>query len=62
MDEALASKRATVHDVARTAGVSLATVSDRLGHARKSTTLDRYSHWMPQQDQDAADRLDGLFT
>ena len=43
-------------------GVPLATVSNRLGHARKSTTLDRYSHWMPQQDQDAADRLDGLFT
>ena len=43
-------------------GVPLATVSNRLGHARTSTTLDRYSHWMPQQDQDAADRLDGLFT
>ncbi len=42
-------------------GVPLATVSNRLGHARTSTTLDRYSHWMPQQDQDAADRLDGLF-
>lgn len=33
MDEALASKRATVHDVARTAGVSLATV-DRVLNAR----------------------------
>jgi integrase len=43
-------------------GVPLATVSNRLGHARTSTTLDRYSHWMPQQDQDAADRLDELFT
>jgi len=43
-------------------GVPLATVSDRLGHARASTTLDRYSQWMPQQDQDAADRLYGLFS
>jgi len=43
-------------------GVPLATVSSRLGHARASTTLDRYSHWMPQQDQDAADRLVGLFS
>ncbi len=43
-------------------GVPLATVSKRLGHSRSSTTLDRYTHWMPQQDQDAADRLDGLFT
>ncbi len=42
-------------------GVPVATVSKRLGHARTSTTLDRYTHWMPQQDQDAADRLDGLF-
>lgn len=42
-------------------GVPLATVSKRLGHSRTSTTLDRYTHWMPQQDQDAADRLDGLF-
>lgn len=41
-------------------GVPLATVSSRLGHARTST-LDRYSHWITQQDQDAADRLDELF-
>lgn len=43
-------------------GVPLATVSKRLGHARASTTLDRYSHWMPQQDQDAADSLDALLS
>jgi integrase len=39
-------------------GVPVATVSKRLGHARSSTTLDRYSHWMPAVDADAADRLD----
>ena len=39
-------------------GVPVATVSKRLGHARTSTTLDRYNHWMPAVDADAADRLD----
>ena len=43
-------------------GVPLATVSRRLGHARSSTTLDRYSHWMPAVDADAADRLDARLT
>ncbi len=41
-------------------GVPVATVSKRLGHARASTTLDRYAHFVPQQDQDAADSLDAL--
>ena len=56
-----------LHDLRHWAATSLlsegtpaATVSKRLGHARTSTTLDKYAHWMPAQDKDAADSLDAL--
>ena len=58
-----------LHDLRHWAATSLlsegtpaATVSKRLGHARTSTTLDKYAHWMPAQDQDAADSLDALLS
>jgi len=36
------------------AGVDVRTVAGRLGHARASTTLDIYSHWLPARDREAA--------
>ena len=38
-------------------GVDVRTVAGRLGHARASTTLDIYSHWLPARDRDAAEIL-----
>jgi len=35
-------------------------VSNRLGHARTSATLDIYWVFVPARDLDAADRLDDL--
>ncbi|HEX8770155.1 MAG TPA: tyrosine-type recombinase/integrase [Acidimicrobiales bacterium] len=37
------------------AGVPVKTVAGRLGHARASMTHDRYGHWVPASDRDAAD-------
>ena len=39
-------------------GVDLKLVSERLGHARASFTLDRYVHLLPGRDQEAAERID----
>ena len=36
------------------AGVNIKIVSRRLGHASVSFTLDKYSHLMPDDDQQAA--------
>jgi integrase len=50
-------KDATRHLVATrliAAGVDVRTVAGRLGHARASTTLDIYSHWLPARDREAA--------
>jgi hypothetical protein len=41
-------------------GVAVPTVSQRLGHARASTTLNVYAHRVPGSDRDAADLLGGL--
>ncbi len=44
-----------------TEGVDVRTVAGRLGHRNASTTLDVYSHFIPESDDDAADALGRLF-
>ena len=39
------------------AGVPVKVVSERLGHATISLTLDIYAHVLPAMDADAADRF-----
>lgn len=39
-------------------GVDIRTVSNRLGHAQTSTTLNIYSHALKSRDEDAAEKLD----
>lgn len=41
-------------------GTSVVNVSMRLGHSTSTLTLNTYAHWIPQQDQDAADMMGGL--
>ena len=41
-------------------GVSIRTVSGRLGHANAATTLGVYSHYVEATDQDAANLLGAL--
>jgi integrase len=51
------------HYVATTllaAGIDVRTVAHRLGHARTSTTLDRYWAFVPAGDRDAAHHLEHL--
>jgi integrase len=43
-------------------GVTVVTVSQRLGHARASTTLNVYGHCVPGADRDAADFISALLT
>jgi integrase len=43
-----------------TAGIDVRTVSNRLGHARTSTTLDVYWAFVPARDHEAAGHLDAL--
>jgi integrase len=38
-------------------GVAIVTVSQRLGHARASTTLNVYGHCVPGADRDAANYI-----
>jgi integrase len=42
------------------AGIPIKTVSERLGHANVSTTLNVYAHTLPGMDSAAADAMDGL--
>lgn len=42
--------------------VDIRTVSNRLGHAKTSTTLDIYAHVIEKIDQGAADKLSNLFS
>jgi integrase len=44
-----------------TAGVDVRTVAGRLGHRNPSTTLNVYSHFVPETDQEAADALGRIF-
>lgn len=43
-------------------GVNVKTVSNRLGHATISTTMDIYSHALLKPDMEAAQKLDTVFT
>ena len=36
-------------------GVPIKTISERLGHASVTTTMDTYAHLLPAMDRDAAD-------
>jgi integrase len=40
------------------AGLDIKLVSERLGHAKSSFTLDRYVHLLPGRDEEAARRID----
>lgn len=44
------------------AGVPIATVSQRLSHARCSTTLNVYAHAIPGGDESAAETLAAILT
>jgi len=44
-----------------TAGVDVRTVAGRLGHRNPSTTLNVYSHFVPESDQEAAEALGQIF-
>ncbi|MGA2472755.1 MAG: tyrosine-type recombinase/integrase [Acidimicrobiales bacterium] len=43
------------------AGVDVRTVAGRLGHRNPSTTLNVYSHFVPEADQEAAETLGRIF-
>ena len=43
------------------AGVDVRTVAGRLGHRNPSTTLNVYSHFVPETDQEAAETLGQIF-
>jgi integrase len=43
------------------AGVDVRTVAGRLGHRNPSTTLNVYSHFVPESDQEAAEKLGQIF-
>jgi integrase len=42
-------------------GVDVRTVAGRLGHRNPSTTLNVYSHFVPEADQEAAEALGRIF-
>lgn len=43
------------------AGIDVRTVAGRLGHRNPATTLNVYSHFVPESDQEAAEALGELF-
>jgi integrase len=43
-------------------GENVKVVSERLGHASAALTLDVYSHVLPDMQQRAAERLEGLLS
>jgi integrase len=52
------SLRHTSASIAIAEGVNMKTVSNRLGHASISTTMDIYGHPMKRADREAAEKLD----
>jgi hypothetical protein len=44
------------------AGVPVKIISDRLGHANISTTMDIYGHVLPTMQRQAADIMESLWT
>jgi integrase len=62
-------KRIRMHDLRHTsatlmlqAGISPKVAQKRLGHADFSTTMDIYSHVLEEMEQEAADKLDEIFS
>jgi len=58
----------TLHDLRHTSAsllltnnIDLMTVSKRLGHSKKSTTLDIYAHILEDVDKTASDKMESLF-
>jgi len=45
-----------------TSGIDARTVAGRLGHRNPSTTLDVYSHFVPESDKSAAETMSSLFS
>lgn len=43
-------------------GTDIKTVQHRLGHSKASVTLDMYAHAMPENDRDASELIDSLFS
>ena len=54
--------RHTSASILISAGVDIATVSRRLGHSKISTTLNIYTHAMPDIDKTASDALEKAFS
>ena len=52
--------RHTAATLAVAAGVSVKVISDQLGHASISFTLERYSHLLPSIQDEAAARVERL--
>ena len=52
--------RHTAATLAVAAGVSVKVISDQLGHASISFTLDRYSHVLPSIQDEAAARVERM--
>lgn len=60
-DVHLHSLRHTAATLLITSGVDVATVSKRLGHADKTTTLNIYTHAVKSADKAAAEKLQDIF-
>jgi integrase len=52
--------RHTHASLALAAGINPRVISERLGHATVSITLDTYSHAIPALQEEAAERIAGL--
>jgi len=52
--------RRLLHDLLMRAGIHVKVVSERLGHSSVRVTLDRYSHVLPDMQDEAASAADAL--